>query len=86
MGAACSGFNDYRGIGDAPVDQQPDTARKVWPNADRFPNIRAAADPLTTRESIDDYYRLGIDMIVGGIAAIAAAHEKAARGSGSTTP
>ena len=41
VGAACSGFNDDRGIGDAPVDQQPDDARKVWPNADRFPNISA---------------------------------------------
>ena len=41
VGAACSGFNDDRGIGDAPVDQQPDSARKVWPNADRFPNISA---------------------------------------------
>ena len=40
-GAACSGFNDDRGIGDAPVDQQPDQARKVWPNGDQFPNVSA---------------------------------------------
>jgi hypothetical protein len=41
VGAACSGWNNERGIGDAPVDQQPDEARKVWPNADKFPNISA---------------------------------------------
>jgi hypothetical protein len=40
-GMGCSGFNDDRGVGDAPVDQQADQARKVWPNADRFPNISA---------------------------------------------
>lgn len=38
-GSACSAWNDDRGIGDAPVDQQDDTTVKVWPNADRFPNI-----------------------------------------------
>jgi hypothetical protein len=41
VGAACSEWNDDRGVGDAPADQQPDTARKVWPNADKFPNISA---------------------------------------------
>lgn len=39
--AGCSGFNDDRGVGDAPVDQQPDATRKVWPNANAFPNISA---------------------------------------------
>ncbi|MGA8118083.1 MAG: TetR/AcrR family transcriptional regulator [Actinocatenispora sp.] len=38
---------------------------------DRFPNIRAAAEPLTTPQSPEDYYRLGIDMIIGGIRAVA---------------
>lgn len=35
----CSEFNDDRGVGDAPVDQQPDAERKVWPNGNLFPNI-----------------------------------------------
>ena len=39
--AGCSEFNDDRGRGDAPTDQQPDKAVKVWPNADLFPNIAA---------------------------------------------
>lgn len=39
--AGCSGFEDDRGIGDAPTDQQPDEDRKVWPNANLFPNISA---------------------------------------------
>lgn len=39
--AACSEFNDDRGIGDAPVEQQPDEERRVWPNANEFPNISA---------------------------------------------
>jgi hypothetical protein len=39
--AGCSGFKDDRGIGDAPVDQQPDTPVKVWPVPDRFMNIGA---------------------------------------------
>lgn len=38
---ACSSFNDDRGVGDSGVDQQPDVDRKVWPNADQFPNISA---------------------------------------------
>lgn len=41
LSAGCSGWNDERGVGDAPVDQQPDAHRKVWPNADQFPNISA---------------------------------------------
>ncbi len=39
--AACSGYNDDRGIGDAPSDQQSDKAVKVWPVPDRFMNIGA---------------------------------------------
>ena len=39
--AGCSGFKDDRGIGDAPVDQQPDRPVKVWPVPDRFMNIGA---------------------------------------------
>lgn len=41
--------------------------------AGRFPNIRAAAEVLTTPPDLDDYYRLGIDAIVGGIATVAEA-------------
>jgi hypothetical protein len=37
----CSKFNDDRGIGDAPVDQQPDHPVKVWPSPDRFMNVGA---------------------------------------------
>ncbi|MGC4938601.1 TetR/AcrR family transcriptional regulator [Kribbella sp. DT2] len=37
----------------------------------RYPNIRAAAEPLTGRQNAEDYYRLGIDMIVLGIGAVA---------------
>lgn len=37
--AGCSEWNDERGRGDAPSDQQPDREVKVWPNADQFPNI-----------------------------------------------
>ncbi len=39
---------------------------------DLFPHLRAAAEPLTTPDEPDDYYRVGLDMIVGGIRAIAA--------------
>lgn len=39
--AGCSEFNDDRGIGDAPADQQNDRAVKVWPVPDRFMNIGA---------------------------------------------
>lgn len=38
---------------------------------DQFPNIRAALESLTASPSTDDYCRLGIDMTVGGIRAIA---------------
>ncbi|MGH3446698.1 MAG: TetR/AcrR family transcriptional regulator [Nocardioidaceae bacterium] len=38
---------------------------------EQYPNIRAAASPLTGPQDLEDYYRLGIDMVVGGIAAIA---------------
>jgi TetR/AcrR family tetracycline transcriptional repressor len=40
-------------------------------DADRFPNVRAAAEPLSTPQEIDDYYRYGLDMIIGGLRAIA---------------
>ncbi len=41
--------------------------------ADDFPNVRAAALPLSTPESPEEYYRLGLDTIVGGIVSIAQA-------------
>ncbi len=49
---------------------------------EEFPNIRAAADHLTTPPDLEDYYRLGIDMIVGGIAAIASSDA----GTAASTP
>jgi hypothetical protein len=36
---ACSEYNDDRGIGDAPVQQEPDREIRVFPNGDGFPNI-----------------------------------------------
>lgn len=36
---ACGGYNDDRGIGDAPVNQLPDREINVVPNADGYPNI-----------------------------------------------
>lgn len=39
--------------------------------ADAYPNVRAAAGPLTTPQNRDDYYRVGIDAIVGGIRVVA---------------
>lgn len=36
-----------------------------------FPNVRAAAVPLSTPPDLDTYYRLGIDMIIGGMQTIA---------------
>lgn len=36
---ACSEYNDDRGIGDAPVQQQPDREVQVYPNGNLFPNI-----------------------------------------------
>jgi hypothetical protein len=39
--AGCSEFNDDRGKGDAPVDQQADREVTVWPNGDGFPNVAA---------------------------------------------
>ncbi|MFI5693702.1 TetR/AcrR family transcriptional regulator [Kribbella sp. NPDC051586] len=50
---------------DAERDELADLA------ADRYPNIRDAAEALTGRHSVDDYYRLGVDMIVLGIGAVA---------------
>lgn len=41
LATGCSEYNDDRGRGDAPTDQQPDKTVKVWPNADLFPNIAA---------------------------------------------
>lgn len=38
---------------------------------DRYPNVRAAAVPLSTPGNPHDYYRLGLDTIIGGIVAIA---------------
>ncbi|MEV5968130.1 helix-turn-helix domain-containing protein [Kribbella sp. NPDC051952] len=39
--------------------------------AEQYPNIRTAADALIGRQNVEDYYRLGIDMIVLGIGAVA---------------
>ena len=39
--ASCSKFNDDRGIGDAPADQQPDRHVKVWAMPDTFANVAA---------------------------------------------
>jgi hypothetical protein len=36
---ACSGYNDERGRGDAPVEQMDDQEVRVYPNGDQFPNI-----------------------------------------------
>ena len=44
-------------------------AENLDPN--EFPNVQAAIEPLTTPDKVDDYYRLGIDMIVGGLRAVA---------------
>lgn len=56
VGGACSGFNDDRGVGDAPADQQGDQAVKVWPMPDQFANIAAMCIGedgvyVTTREA-----------------------------------
>lgn len=40
-GAACSEFNDDRGIGDAPAKQVDDAAVPVWPGPDQFMNVGA---------------------------------------------
>lgn len=55
-GSACSAFNDDRGIGDAPADQQDDRDVKVWPMPDQFANIAAMCIGgngvyVTTREA-----------------------------------
>ncbi len=39
--------------------------------ADQYPNVRAAAVPLGTPGDPQEYYRLGLDTIIGGIVAIA---------------
>jgi hypothetical protein len=39
--AGCSGFNDARGVGDAPVGQRFEAPRRVWANIDQFPNVAA---------------------------------------------
>lgn len=54
--------------------------------AEQFPNIRAAAGPLTGDLSIDKYYRLGIDTIVLGIDAVARRSERPVRASGRDDP
>lgn len=40
-GAACSEYNDDRGIGDAPATQVDDAAVPVWPGPDGFMNVGA---------------------------------------------
>ena len=37
---------------------------------DLLPNVRAAAEPLTTPDDPEDYYRLGLEMVLGGIQAV----------------
>jgi hypothetical protein len=39
--AGCSGFNDARGIGDAPVGATSEAPRRVWVNIDQYPNVAA---------------------------------------------
>lgn len=39
--AGCGGWNDDRGIGDAPSDQQPKGTVKVWAMPDLFANVAA---------------------------------------------
>lgn len=39
--AGCSGFNDDRGKGDAPVGRRHEAPRQVWQNLDGFPNVSA---------------------------------------------
>lgn len=39
LGSACSQYNDDRGFGDAPADQQPDEPVKVYPMPDLFSNV-----------------------------------------------
>lgn len=41
--------------------------------AAEFPNIRAAAAPLVGEPDVDDYYRTGLEAVIGGIEAVAAA-------------
>lgn len=56
LGSACSEYNDKRGIGDAPADQQPDKAVDVYPMPDQFSNVAVlCVGPngvyVTTREA-----------------------------------
>lgn len=37
----CSGYNDERGKGDAPVGRRHESPRQVWQNVDGFPNLVA---------------------------------------------
>ena len=39
--AGCSGYNDDRGKGDAPVGTRHEAPRQVWQNLDGFPNVAA---------------------------------------------
>ena len=41
-----------------------------------FPNIRAAAGALVSEPDVADYYRTGLDAVIGGIEAVAALGEK----------
>lgn len=54
--AACGGWNDERGRGDAPVGARHDGAVEVWNFPDKFPNIAARCIGedgvyVTTREA-----------------------------------
>ena len=40
---------------------------------DRFPNLVACAEALTSCDDVPDYYRSGVDLFVGGVAALAPA-------------
>ena len=39
--AGCSGYNDDRGKGDAPVGARHEAPRQVWQNLDGYPNVSA---------------------------------------------
>lgn len=54
--AGCSGWNDDRGIGDAPIGEQLEAPRDVYVLPDRFANVAVFCDGparvyVTTREA-----------------------------------
>lgn len=70
--AACSKYEDTRGIGDAGVGKQHPAPRQVWPNIDKYPNVAAFCIGVngvytTTREAAPVVVPNDANCVEGGV-------------------